>query len=256
MISHTSPVGHLVTWTPVTGLAGYEWMRPLIGTWGINWLVGAYAIVIAEVVGVWFIGPVEEFEAHGPLIPSLVSTEPRPTKPAISQGHQTLFLGAALIALTAPSFFLPALPALPWSTSSTPLSIGCVLPHPSLPGDRSSPLDRFIAESKHLTGSRILLWPEGALRFETSVQREEALTRVQEEIKGPLVGVTFTEPVPHDAGWEHAREGKWRNGLVLMGPDGPVAEYYKRNLVPSMSIDHRIPLHPLNPYSRRIILPY
>ncbi|KAH9035057.1 hypothetical protein EDB84DRAFT_1398499 [Lactarius hengduanensis] len=233
MVSHASPVGHLVTWTPVAGFAGYEWTRPLLGTWGINWLVGAYAIVIAELVGVWFIGPVEEFEQHDPLIPSIGSnSEPRSIKPATLQSHHTLFLSAALLALTAPSFFSPALPILPWSMSSTPLSIGCVLPHPSLPGDGSSPLDRFIAESQHLTGARILLWPEGALRFETSVQRDDALKRVQEEIKGPLVGVTFTEPVPHDAGWGHAREGKWRNGLVLVGPDGPVAEFYKRNLVP------------------------
>lgn len=224
--------------------------------WGINWLVGAYAIVIAELVGAWFIGPVEVFESHGPLIPSLgLDSEPRPIKPATSQAHHTLFLSAALLALTAPSFFSPTLPILPWSTSSTPLSIGCVLPHPSSPDDGSSPLDRFITESKHLTGARILLWPEGALRFESSVQREEALKRVQQEIKGPLVGVTFTEPVPRDAGWEHAREGKWRNGLVLVGPDGPVAEFYKRNLVPSMSINHRIPSHPLNPYSCRIFLP-
>ena len=240
IISHTSPVGHLVTWSPVAGLAGYEWMRPFVGTWGINWLVGAYAIVIAELVGAWFIGPVEVFESEGPLIPTLDSnSEPQSTRP-----HHTLFLSAALIALAVPSFFSPALPILPWSTSSTPLSIGCVLPHPSLPGVSSSPLDRFIAESQHLTGTRILLWPEGALRFETRAEREEALKRVQKDIKGPLVGVTFTEPVPHDAGWEHAREGKWRNGLVLVGPDGIVAEFYKRNLVPSMSINHRIPVAP------------
>ncbi|KAF8273997.1 hypothetical protein EI94DRAFT_1794650 [Lactarius quietus] len=230
-VSHTSPVGHLVTWTPVAS-AGYEWMRPFFGTWGINWLVGAYAIVIAELVGAWFIGPVEEFESPGPLIPSIESNaEPPPIRPATSQTHHTLFLSVVLLALTIPSFFSPALPISPWSTSSTPLSLGCVLPHPSLPGDGSS-LDRFIAESKQHTGTRILLWPEGALRFETTVQREEALTRVQNEIRGPLVGVTFTEPVPREAGWEHAREGKWRNGLVLVGPDGPVAEFYKRNLVP------------------------
>ncbi|KAI9444715.1 hypothetical protein H4582DRAFT_838771 [Lactarius indigo] len=233
IVSHASPVGHLVTWTPVAGFSGYEWTRPLLGTWGINWLVGAYAIVIAELVGAWFIGRVEEFEPHDTLIPSIGSdSEPRSIKPTTSQAHHTLFLSAALLALTAPSFFSPALPILPWSTSSTPLSIGCVLPHPPSLGDGSSALDRFITESKHLTGARILLWPEGALRFETSVQREEALKRVQQEIKGPLVGVTFTEPVPHNAGWEHAREGKWRNGLVLVGPDGPVAEFYKRNLVP------------------------
>jgi hypothetical protein len=242
-VSHTSPVGHLVTWSPVAG-AGYEWMRPLFGTWGINWLVGAYAIAIAELVGAWFIGPVEEFEAHGPLIPNIdLNGEPEPIAPATLQTHHRLFLSAALLALTVPSFFSPALPMLPWSASSTPLSVGCVLPHPSLPGDGISPLDRFIAESKQHTGTRILLWPEGALRFETHVQREEALARVQNEIKGPLVGVTFTEPVPREAGWEHAREGKWRNGLVLVGPDGPVAEFYKRNLVPCMSINTEFPLH-------------
>lgn len=231
IVSHTS-LGHLVTWSPVPG-AGYEWMRPLFGTWGINWLVGAYAIVIAELVGAWFMGPVEEFESHGPLIPSMVSNgELQPVPPATSQTHHRLFFSAVLLALTIPSFFSPALPILPWSASSTPLSIGCVLPHPSLPGDGISPLDRFIAESKQHTGTRILLWPEGVLRFESSIQREEALTRVQNEIKGPLVGVTFTELVPREAGWEHAREGKWRNGLVLVGSDGPVAEFYKRNLVP------------------------
>ena len=242
IVSHTSPVGQLVTWTPIAGV-GYEWMRPHFGTWGANWLVGGYAIVIAELVGAWFIGPVEEFEPHGPLIPSIDSNaEPRSISSATSQARHTLFLSAALLALTIPSFFSPALPILPWSASSTPLSIGCVLPHPSLPNDGISPLDRFITESKQHTGARILLWPEGALRFESSLQREEALTRVQKEIKGPLVGVTFTEPVPREVGWEHAREGKWRNGLVLVGPDGPVAEFYKRNLVPSTSINHRIPV--------------
>jgi hypothetical protein len=246
-VSHTSPVGHLVTWTPVAS-AGYEWMRPLFGTWGINWLVGAYAIVIAELVGAWLIGPVEEYESHDPLIPSIdLSTEPQLITTTTSHHTHTYFLSAVLLALTIPSFFSPALPILPWAASSTPLSIGCVLPHPSLPGDGISPLDRFIAESRQHTGARILLWPEGALRFESSVQREEALKRVQEEIKGPLVGVTFTEPVPREAGWEHAREGKWRNGLALVGPNGPVGEYYKRNLVPSMSINQRIPVAPTQP---------
>ena len=88
------------------------------------------------------------------------------------------------------------------------------------------PLDTFIVESKRHNGARILLWPEGALRFETVTQREEAINKVKNEINGPLVGVAFTEPVPASAGWEHSRDGMWRNGLVLVGPDGPVAEYY------------------------------
>ena len=234
-ISHASPVGHLVTWSPITGIASYEWMRPFFGAWGINWLVGAWAIVIAEIVGAWFIGPGDESEPEGPLIPSLASNgDSQPRGPTSSPGpHRTLFLTTVLLVLTSPSFFSPTFPLLPWSTSSTPLPVGCVLPHPPSSGDGSTPLDRFIAESRQHNGARILLWPEGALRFETVAQREEAINRVRDEVKGPLVGVTFTEPVPASAGWEHSRDGKWRNGLVLVGPNGPVAEYYKRNLVPS-----------------------
>jgi hypothetical protein len=237
LISHASPVGHLITWSPVTGITSYEWMRPLFGTWGINWIVGAYATVIAELVGVWFIGPVEDPEPHGPLIPSIVSgADPQQSKPtSLRRAHRSSLLGATLLALTLPSFLFPTVPNLPWSTSSTPLPVSCILPHPPLTGDGSSPLDTFIAESKQHNGARLLLWPEGALRFETAAQREEALNRVQSEIQGPLVGVTFTEPVPPSAGWTHAREGTWRNGLVLVGPNGPVAEFYKRNLVPSTS---------------------
>ena len=239
-ISHTSPVGHLVTWSPVTGIGSYEWMRPFFGAWGMNWLVGAWAIVIAELVGAWFIGPGDESEPQGPLIPSIVSNDDsqnndsQPIQPTSSPGpHRTLLLTTVLLVLTSPSFFSPAIPFLPWSGSSTPLPVGCVLPHPPSSGDGSTPLDRFIAESKHHNGARILLWPEGALRFETVAQREEAINRVRDEIKGPLVGVTFTEPVPASAEWELSHDGKWRNGLVLVGPDGPVAEYYKCNLVPS-----------------------
>jgi hypothetical protein len=237
LISHASPVGHLVTWSPVTGIASYEWVRPLFGAWGVNWVVGAYAIVMAELVGAWFIGPVEDFEPPGPLIPSVVSdADPQPltSKPAFPKTtYHSLLLGTALLGLTLPSFFLPTVPTFPWSVSSTPLPIGCVLPHPSQPDDGITPLDRFIVESRQHNGARLLLWPEGALRFENTAQRESAINRVKDEIKGPIVGVTFTEPVPPSAGWTHSRDGAWRNGLVLVGPNGLIAEFYKRNLVPS-----------------------
>jgi len=204
----------------------------IIREWGINWIVGVWAIFIAEVVGAWFIGPVETFEPHGPLIPSLVSSgERQRNHTSLPRPHHTLLFGAALLVLAGPSFF-PVTPNLPWSDSSTPLHIGCVLPHPPSPGDGRSPLDRFIEESQQHNGVRLLLWPEGALRFENIAQREKAFNRVRDEIKGPFVGVTFTEPVPPSDEWGHSREGKWRNGLALIGPDGVVGEYYKRNLVP------------------------
>ena len=256
-ISHTSPVGHLVTWSPVTGIASYEWTRPFFGAWGMNWIVGAWAIVIAELVGGWFIGAKDEFDPPGPLVSLVTNGGPEPGQPTTHPGpRHTLLLGAALVVLTTPSFFSPTISTLPWSGSSTPLPIGCILPHPASPGDGSTPLDRFIAESRQHNGARILLWPEGALKFETISQREEAIQRVQHEVKGPLVGVTFTEPVPPSAEWGHSRDGTWRNGLVLVGPDGPVAEFYKRNLVPSMcsSIRISITLTLYCLYSCRILL--
>ena len=240
-ISHTSPVGHLVTWSPVTGIASYEWTRPLFGAWGMNWIVGAWAIVIAELVGRWFIGARDEFDPPGPLVSLVANGEPEPGQPTTYPGpRHILRLGTVLLVLTTPSFLSPTISTLPWSGSSTPLPIGCILPHPSSPDDGSTPLDRFITESRQHNGARILLWPEGALKFETISQREEAIQRVQDEVKGPLVGVTFTEPVPPSAEWGYSRDGKWRNGLVLVGPDGPVAEFYKRNLVPSMFLSTRI----------------
>jgi hypothetical protein len=257
-ISHISPVGHLVTWSPVTGIASYEWTRPLFGAWGMNWIVGAWAIVIAELVGGWFIGTTKDkFDPPGPLVSLVTNGEPEPGQPTTYPGpRHTLLLSTALLVLTTPSFFSPTISTLPWSGSSTPLPIGCILPHPSSPGDGSTPLDRFIMESRQHNGARILLWPEGALKFETISQREEAIQRVQDEVKGPLVGVTFTEPVPPSDEWGHSRDGKWRNGLVLVGPDGPVAEFYKRNLVPSMcsSIKISITLTLYCFYSCRILL--
>jgi hypothetical protein len=190
--------------------------------------------VVAELVGAWFIGPVEDFEPPGPLIPSVVSDADPQSKPAFPKTtYHSLLLGTALLGLTLPSFLLPTIPTSPWSVSSTPLLIGCVLPHPSQPDDGITPLDRFIVESRQHNGARLLLWPEGALRFENTAQRESAINRVKDEIRGPIVGVTFTEPVPPSAGWTHSRDGAWRNGLVLVGPNGLIAEFYKRNLVPS-----------------------
>ncbi|KAI0275166.1 hypothetical protein BC834DRAFT_965597 [Gloeopeniophorella convolvens] len=233
LIAHISPVGHLVTWSPVTGIEGYDWIRPSFGAWGINWLVGASAVIVAECVGVWFIGPGEEFESDGPLIPNLASdNELQPSKPVPTRGSRhTLLLSLTVLGLAIPSFFLPTVPNLTWSAASTPLSVGCVLPH-SPHVDGTPTLDAFIEESKQHNNAHILLWPEGALRFENSEQRDAAFEKVRENVQGPLVGVTFIEPVPASAGWEHSREGKWRNGLVLVGSDGPVAEFYKRNLVP------------------------
>ena len=76
-----------------------------------------------------------------------------------------------------------------------------------------------------------MLWPEGAVHFESPDERDKAISKVRQMIKGPYVGISFVENAP--SGWQgHSHTDKKRIGLVLVGPDGPVFEYYKRNLVP------------------------
>ena len=56
-VAHLSPVGRLITWSPVVGLGPYEWVRPILGQWGIDWIVAAWAVVCAEFIGNWLVGP-------------------------------------------------------------------------------------------------------------------------------------------------------------------------------------------------------
>ncbi|KAI0066475.1 hypothetical protein BV25DRAFT_1796576 [Artomyces pyxidatus] len=227
-VAYLSPVGYLATWTPVAGIDAYDWLRPLAGTWGLNWVVGASAVVGAEMVGAWFIGP----EDGEPLLIDDIPTDvaPRKAEETASRGSRhTLLLGAGLLALTAPSFLFPVHPIHPVESTfetSTPLIVGCILPPPPREGEHTTALERFIDESKKHNGAKVLLWPEGALRFENPTQRDEAFELVRKRVVGPLVGVTYEEPIPGNA------HGKWRTGLTLVGPQGPVAEYFKRNLVP------------------------
>lgn len=48
---------------------------------------------------------------------------------------------------------------------------------------------------------------------------------------GTWIGVSFDDFAPPTPGSKQ-REGMRRNGMVLVGPEGPVFEYFKQNLVP------------------------
>ncbi|KAI0046594.1 hypothetical protein FA95DRAFT_1458102, partial [Auriscalpium vulgare] len=235
-VAFASPLGHLQTWSPVLGIDAYDWMRPVFGTWGINWVVGAFAVVCAEAVGAWFIGPIDlemEDADVSPLID--VPLDVIPQSRAASRGSwHTFFLGVSLLALATPSFVLPLHTLRPWDlTSSTPLVVGCILPQPLRRNQHMTTLERFITESAQYNAAKVLLWPEGAVRFENPTQRAEMLAEIQRRVVGPIIGVGFEEPIPRDdPDWQHARPSQRRNGLVLVGPDGVLAEYYKRHLVP------------------------
>ncbi|KAH9947723.1 hypothetical protein B0H21DRAFT_737768 [Amylocystis lapponica] len=225
-VAYLSPVGRLITWSPVVGLGPYEWIRPILGQYGIDWVVASWAVVCTHVISTWLMGSTEGDAVpseYGDII-SFSSEEHRlqshpPIRKSSSSRTNCAFIQAALLALlTLPSFV----------TSPIPLS------HLS-PDAHLSRLDDYISETKSLQSSaNIILWPEGAVRFDTPEEKTAGLQHIQDKIGiyKKYVGVSFSEFVPARAPDNTRKAGDWMNGLVLLGPDGPVLEYYKRMLVP------------------------
>ena len=236
-LAFKSPLGRLTTWSPVLGIESYAWTKPVLGPWGVDWVVASFAVVGSDVVGTWLSSRVQldHFRDEQLIdIEDEPSSEQRQISSHLSSvSKHILALSTLLLLLAVPSYFVHPLPLPPLSSSSTPITVGCVLPPPPKPNDHTSTLDRFILESQRVvpSGAKIMLWPEGAVHFESPDERDKAISKVQQMIKGPYVGISFVENAP--SGWQgHSHTDKKRIGLVLVGPDGPVFEYYKRNLVP------------------------
>ncbi|KZV74927.1 hypothetical protein PENSPDRAFT_600961 [Peniophora sp. CONT] len=238
VIANLSPLGYLMTWSPTSGIDSYEWMRPTFGPWGVNWVVAALAIVGAELAGWWFINENQEEDVSEPgldehaglLIEHPILSPEAAKKRAIVHGSKHVaFLAGSIFILAIPSFFTRPLPVSPFSDASTPIDVGCVLPRPSAEGALT--FDDYIAETVQVVGRsrrQILLWPESAVRFESTADREEKLERLFKIQAGGYVAVSYEEPEPN-AG---QRSGLRRNGVLVQGPDGIVLDYHKRNLVP------------------------
>jgi hypothetical protein len=244
LASHFSPLGYLATWTPTEGIDSYAWMRPYFGPWGLNWVVGVLAVIGTDVVGSWFIG-VDGSEAasetdyrHNEATDLLIPVDLPATKVTdhtrVRRGpRHVLFLFAAVLILAVPSFFIRPTPLPSRADSSTTLTVGCILP--DLEKSTAPPtFDDFLkATRSHVSNGRInlLLWPEGAVRFEGADDRKDKLKLVQDvAVQGSFVAVAFEEPTPSNSTVQ--RPDTRRNGLAIVGPKGVVLEYYKRHLVP------------------------
>jgi apolipoprotein N-acyltransferase len=82
--------------------------------------------------------------------------------------------------------------------------------------------------------AHVVLWPEGAVYFDSEADRHKKLEWVKGNatINGATIGVSFTEPAPSEG--DRQLHGKTRNGIALVNKDGVIFEYYKRHLVPRM----------------------
>ena len=223
-VSWISPIGRLVTWSPLLGVESYQWIRGFLGFAGIDWITAAWASVAAEALE----NVIDFNETRLPLVDMDHHEVPKPTRKV---PNRIAPLTGLLLALIAPSFVGNSLPLPPFSSNTTPLGVACILPG----GSENSQLDRFIKETnKYSSGAKILLWPEGAVTFETESQKEDALEKAKKiaDNRDVWIGVSFQERVK---GGSSERDGVYRNGMALVSRQG-TKTYYKRRLVPSKSM--------------------
>jgi len=251
-IAYLSPVGRLITWSPSVGLGPYELIRPIIGQWGVDWIVAAWAVVCAETIGNWLVGPAgDDLDAAleqeqivsivSEDVPDLTAPASKPAKretPMSARARATSGLAVLLIALAMPSLFASSLPEPVLSVDTTPLSVACVLPFPHRNGERTSApaLKDYISEMDQVRSSAdILIWPESAVRFETEQAKRDAFVSIRKTAGGKkLVGVSYEEYVLPDRSKGEHGPGIRQNtfALLRLESEEPVLEYTKRMLVP------------------------
>lgn len=234
LVSNLNPVGRLGAWSPLLGVGGYSWTRPYFGAVGLDWMLAAWAEIVGAVFTVFLWGgdssedqPLED-QSNGLQQPD--QSQPSQRKSSI------LFpiLFACVCAGSIPSFSTDVLPFPISSAATVPLGLACALPTIT---SQERPISSYLNETLRLAPlARIVLWPEGAIAFDSLQDRDNKLEEVRKVAaqNGIFIGVSFTEPTPESMDTHDARR-KMRNGMVLVNATGSVYEYYKRNLVPGTS---------------------
>lgn len=247
IISVLTSLGRLFTWSPVTGLGPYTWVSSYLGPWGIDFIVAAWSVILAEVVAI----PLSQraFLVEDPTPAEYMTPyTDNPDEPT-PRDHSTLYhksmVTLLLLALALPGSWTQA-PLPTYTPTTTPFSLGCVLPQTHLPhkAPHSLTLMDYITETKKMTSAGLVLWPEGALKFNTEAERNETFKNITDQVlkqrQGFHVGFGFEENTPES--W-NKRESR-RNGFALLSGNDIVLQYYKRNLVPSTSIFHSTATRP------------
>lgn len=250
IISVLTSVGRLFTWSPVTGLGPYTWVSSYLGPWGIDFIVATWSVILAEVVAI----PLSQraFLVEDPEDPTpaerMIPYTDNPDEPT-PRDHSTLYhksvITVFLLALALPGSWAPT-PLPTYTTTTTPFSLGCVLPQTHLPHKtpHSPTIEDYIAETKKMTSTKLVLWPEGALKFDTEAERNETFKKIADKVlkqhQGLHVGFGFEENTPES--WN--KRASRRNGFALLSGNDTVLQYYKRNLVPSTSIFHSMVICP------------
>jgi hypothetical protein len=210
---------------------------------------------VFEIVAIWFLGTDTGMEMTNERLIEVDVVDDddfhdsrRGSLPP-SRSHRVLAFTAFLSLLMVPSYYAQSLPLPQYSSHSIPLSIGCVLPPPSDKGGIPTLQDFITETAKYTSQAQLLLWPEGALRFDNQQQKEHAVQAVmnasasnfggnglmskKKRVHSPkYIGMSFEEVIPDIRSGRNRTQR--RNGFALINQTGIVFEYYKRHLVPGM----------------------
>jgi hypothetical protein len=226
-VPYINPVGHLLTWTRGDVLDAYRWLVPFVGTSSQDWIAAAWAVVLSEVYQVWYMGTPDDDDQEG-----------HDEGIRRTQSH-TPFLAAFLVLLIVPSYFAHDVLPLPVSNvdEATAFGVGCIMPTFQRYKHYEPTLKDYIDETKKFQNSaKFLLWPEGAVSFDSDKERDAAFEEVRANISGSYVGVSFEQHIP-DPNGSTGRKSVKKTGIAVISQtsEEPHLLYYKRHLVPRKS---------------------
>lgn len=239
-LSFISPVGRLLMWSPVTGLGPYTWVSSYLGTWGIDFILAGWSVLLTEVIAIpLFQRSLPNEDPGGPrdavhFTPFTDNPDETPSNDHSTSHHHYGF-AVLLLTLTLPSLWVDIVPNPTYTTSTTPFTLGCALPQTHIPNTKphSPTLQHYIDETRKMTNAKLVLWPEGAIKFNTEAERNASFEKIVKNLlephKGLHIGLGFEEYATEP---RNGRAGK-RNGFALLVEDRVVLQYYKRNLFPS-----------------------
>lgn len=217
-------LGRLTSWTPMSGTQAYQWMAPWTGPAGIDWVTAGWAVVVSQPVQNWYMGNTDDE----------IPTEGTSRRPSRAAG--TWVLALVLTALTIPSFILfpGPLPVVSSETVST-LTVGCILPTGPSPGIKDY-IDESVKLGGRGGGTKLLLWPEGAVDFGSASERQVGFDSIKDRLNKTLnpwlyLGVSFEETIVDPAD-DSGRTSISHTGIAIFSINGVHKVYHKRYLVP------------------------
>lgn len=262
-----SPLGRIGSWTPMTGVEAYSWIAPVFGQAGIDYITALWAAIVAEYAGQWLMGPEaheqlpENAEPNVDLLTPINNEVEAEANGANGQRathrNPTHYLLGLLLLATLPSYETPILPLSAHSQSATELTVGCVHPYVKIPGTSPS-LSEYIVETRiQAPRAKILLWPEGAVKFQSDAERRHAFDEVSAiaNQSKTWIGVGYEQEYSENGGTVRGKKVRGHNGLAIVGPNTITIQYVKRRLVPRKCVHLRYWAQILTRYcSRRVFL--